>query len=82
MQEQMTVEWVEIGSAEDVESELVGDELILWDGCDFAIDYVEIEVDFGVSFFANVTEATHYLRGLNPPSEKSQPIAHRLVESD
>lgn len=71
MQEQMTVEWVEIGSAEDVESALVGDELILWDGCELAIDYVETEVDFGTSFFANGTEATHYLRGLKPPSEKS-----------
>lgn len=71
MTETMQVEWVEIDSAEDVESALVGDELILWDGCDFAIDYVETEVDYGTSFFANGTEATHYLRGLKPPSAKS-----------
>lgn len=71
MAEKMEVEWVEIDSAEDVENALVGDDLILWDGCNFAIDYVETEVEFGTSFFANGTEATHYLRGLKPPSEKS-----------
>lgn len=71
MAEKMEVEWVEIDSAEDVENALVGDELILWDGCNFVIDYVETEVDFGTSFFANGTEATHYLRGLLPPSRKS-----------
>lgn len=71
MTEIMQVEWVEIDTAEDVEKSHVGDEIILWDGCDFAIDYVETEVEFGTSFFANGTEATHYLRGLKPPSEKS-----------
>ena len=71
MQETMTVEWIEIDSAEDVDNALVGDELILWDGADFAIDYVETEVDFGTSFFANGTQATHYLRGLKPPKEKA-----------
>lgn len=72
MKEQMLVEWVEIDSAEDVENELDGNELILWDGCNFVIDYVETGVvAYGISFFANGTKATHYLRGLKPPSKKT-----------
>lgn len=59
------VEWVEIDSAEDAPSD--GD-LVLWDGCDLSIDYVETEVDFGTSFFANGTGVTHYLKGLTPPA--------------
>jgi hypothetical protein len=73
------VEWVEIDSAEDVENALVGDELILWDGCDFAIDYVETEVECGTSFFANGTEATHYLRGLTPPKDKLKSAAKKKM---
>jgi hypothetical protein len=56
--------WVEIENPEDAPTD--GD-LVLWDGCDLSVDYVENEVDFGTSFFANGTEATHYLAGLTTP---------------
>lgn len=60
----MVVEWVEIDNAEDAPSD---ENLVLWDGCDLSVDYVESEVEFGTSFFANGTEATHYLKGIVLP---------------
>lgn len=61
--------WEKIDSAEDINNG--GAELVLWDGCQFHIDYVDCEVDFGTSFFANGTEATHYLAGLTPPEPEN-----------
>jgi hypothetical protein len=48
---------------------MLGVELILWDGCDFVIDYIDVEPEYGTAFFVNGTVATHYLRGLYPPVE-------------
>lgn len=56
--------WVEIDNPEDAPTD---GNLVLWDGCDLSVDYVENEVDYGTSFFANGTEATHYLAGLTTP---------------
>lgn len=56
--------WVEIDNPEDAPTD---GNLVLWDGCDLSVDYVENEVEFGTSFFANGTEATHYLAGLKTP---------------
>lgn len=61
--------WVEIASVADVPHD---DPLVLWDGCDLSVDHVDTEVEFGTSFFANGTEATHYLAGLNPPQSLSK----------
>ena len=58
------VEWIAIETAEDAPTD---GQLILWDGCDLCIDYVETEVEYGTSFFANGAEATHYLKFLQPP---------------
>ncbi len=49
--------WIAIDSAEDVECDT---EVLLWDGCEHRIDYVDIDVDTGVCYFANGGEATHY----------------------
>ena len=50
--------WIAIDSAEDVDCD---HEVLLWDGCDWHLDYVEYDADNGVRFFANGTEATHYM---------------------
>lgn len=55
---QNTSQWIKIESAEDVE--IKGEEVLLWDGCDHHIDYVEYCSDTGVHYFANGTEATHW----------------------
>lgn len=60
--------WVEIDSAEDAPPD---EALVLWDGCDLWVDYVDTEVEYGTSFFANGTEATHYLAGLTLPPVKA-----------
>ncbi|WAX23108.1 hypothetical protein pA_gene0067 [Vibrio phage 13VT501A] len=42
-----------IESAEDCPC---GIDLVVWDGCDFHIDYVDIDADTGAFYFANGTE--------------------------
>lgn len=59
-------EWIEIDTPEDVDCDT---EVLLWDGCDYHIDYVDVDIDTGVVFFANgPKEATHY-KLLEPPKE-------------
>lgn len=60
------MEWIEINTPEDVDCDC---EVLLFDGDSYHIDYVDIDVDTGVVFFANGTsQATHYAR-LTPPKE-------------
>lgn len=33
-------------------------QVLTWNGCDFGIDYCDIEVDFGTVFFANDPDNT------------------------
>ena len=57
-------DWIEFETPEDIH--IKGDEILLWDGCDYHIDYVEIDCDSGFYYMANGTEATHY-KALTPP---------------
>jgi hypothetical protein len=50
--------FTDIDSAEDCP---YGTDLLLWDGCDFNIDYVDVDVDTGTSYFANGSQAIAYL---------------------
>lgn len=52
-------EWIEIDSIEDIA--VVGDEILVWDGCECHIDYVEIDCDWGHSYMANGSEPTHWM---------------------
>lgn len=56
--------WIEFGTPEDID--IKGEEILLWDGADYHIDYVDIDVDSGCFYLANGTEATHY-KALTPP---------------
>ena len=40
----------------------VGVELLVWDGCDFHLDYVEICGDTGGKYFANKTSPVSYIQ--------------------
>lgn len=52
------MEWIEIDTPEDVDCDT---EVLLWDGCEWSIDYVDVDVDTGVYYFANgASEITHY----------------------
>ncbi len=48
-------------SIEAAEDCPVGTELLLWDGCDFHIDYVETDVDTGCCYFANGGSGIAYI---------------------
>ena len=62
-------EWIEIDSAEDVKCDT---EVLLWDGHDYHLDYVDIDTDTGVRFFANgPKEVTHYKLLVSPTEAKS-----------
>lgn len=51
-------DWIEIDTPEDVDCDT---EVLLFDGCDFSIDYVDTDFETGVAYFANgATGTTHY----------------------
>lgn len=55
------------GIPEDID--LKGEEILLWDGADYFIDYVDVDCDTGFFYLANGTEATHW-KPLNPPAQE------------
>lgn len=54
----MKIEMIEVSSVDDIEP--VGEELLIWDGCDYHIDYVDINADDGTHFMANNTDPIAY----------------------
>lgn len=50
---------IEVDYPEDIE--IKGEEILVWDGCDWAIDYVEHCPDTGVDYMANNTDVEAYL---------------------
>lgn len=59
-------DWIEIDTPEDIDPK--GEEVLVWDGCDYHIDFVEVCADMGTFYMANGTEPTHY-KELTPPKE-------------
>lgn len=52
--------WPEIvESIEDIS--VVGDEILVWDGCDWHIDYVEVCPEYGHHYMANGTEVEQWM---------------------
>ena len=58
-------EWISIESVEDIST--VGTEILVWDGCEHHIDYVDVEIEYGAHYMANGTEPTHYMELPEPP---------------
>ena len=50
--------WIQFDYIEEIE--IKGQDILLFDGEDFHIDYVDCESDYGAYFFANGTRATHW----------------------
>lgn len=57
--------WLGIDTPEDIS--IAGEEILLWDGCEHHIDYVDCDVDTGASYMANGTEPTHWMPLPKPP---------------
>lgn len=52
--------WPEIvESIEDIS--VVGEEILVWDGCDWHIDYVEVCPEWGHHYMANGTEVEQWM---------------------
>jgi len=59
-------DWIAIDGPEDIPH---GEEVLLWDGCDYHLDYVESDPEYGIDYFANgASEITHY-KEIEPPKE-------------
>lgn len=58
--------WIGVDSAEDLPME---QEVLCWDGCEFSIDYADMDPDSGTHYMANGTEVESY-KLLTPPDSK------------
>lgn len=47
---------------------LKGTEILVWDGCDYHIDYVEVDVESGAYYMANGAEPVSYMVLKEPES--------------
>ena len=65
----MTCNWIEFDSIEDID--IKGEEILLWDGCDHHIDYVDVCADTGTFYFANGSSATHWAILTSPIIDRS-----------
>ena len=64
------MKWHKFYSAEDLAHEIgQGEEVLIFDGADYHIDYVESESEFGTYFMANGSQPEFYCRIIEP-SEK------------
>ena len=62
--------WIKFVTAEDLSHEVgAGHEVLVFDGCDYFIDYVEIEVEHGSYFMANGSKPEFYCRLTDPVME-------------
>ena len=59
-------EWIGVDTIEDIE--VVGEEILVFDGCDIEKDYVEVCPEYGVYYMANGTEPTHWMPMPLPPN--------------
>lgn len=59
--------WISIDTPEDIS--LVGSEILVFDGCECAIDYVDVDAETGVYYMANGSEPTHWMPLPTPPKE-------------
>lgn len=50
---------IEVDSPEDIH--IKGQEILVWDGCEWTIDFVEHCADSGVDYMANNTEVVAFL---------------------
>lgn len=59
--------WEKFLSAEDLYHDC-DQEVLIWDGCEYHIDYVETDSEFGAFYMANDTQPEFYCRLTEPES--------------
>ncbi len=59
--------WTRVESIEEID--IVGEEILIYDGCEINIDYVECCADTGMYYMANGYEVSHYMPLPEPPKE-------------
>ena len=63
-------DWKECDTPEDIDA--VTEEILVWDGCDCHIDYVDVCGETGHYYMANDTRPTHWMPLPEPPKENDQ----------
>lgn len=57
-------EWISVDTAEDMP---IGEEVLCWDGCQYHLDYADMDAESGAHYMANGTEVESY-QLLTPPT--------------
>ncbi len=55
---------IPIESIEDITT--IGEEILIWDGCDYEIDYMDVCPDMGFNYMANGTEPVSWMPLIKP----------------
>ena len=58
-------EWISVDTPEDMP---IGEEVLCWDGCQYHLDYADMDADTGAHYMANGTDVESY-KLLTPPKE-------------
>lgn len=61
--------WIKVDHVEEIH--IVGKEILIWDGCECAIEYVEVDVDTGFHYLANGNGHVEAYMPLPAPPEKA-----------
>ena len=66
LEQQLKQQWVSVDDGLPDEDTPV----FVWDGCDYDIDYTDMECDYGTTFFANTQGVTtHWMPLPKPPTK-------------
>lgn len=68
LKHEVSQHWISTETPEDIQ--IVGEEILVFDGCDHHIDYVEICAETGNYYMANDTQPTHWMPLTNPPHKQ------------
>jgi len=63
----LETKWVSVDSPEDLP---IGEEVLCWDGCEFYLDYADIDGDTGIHFMANGSDVEAYQLLSEPKGNK------------
>jgi hypothetical protein len=71
---------IKINSIEEIK--VIGSEILVFDGADYHIDYVDVSPDSGAYYMANGTSPTHWDRLSYDSMSKDRQIVLMLINSE